>query len=66
MTCPCSNIDEMDIDIIIDALEKNQIFYRSSQLNEFKENYIPRLIEKVKKWKKARESEVVNRLEGMK
>ena len=62
--CPCSDIDEMDINLIIEALEHNHILYKSNQLNKFKESYFPHLIDKLRKWKEARENQVLEGLES--
>lgn len=64
MECACSEIDEMDIDFIIKALECNQIIYESSQLCKFKEDYFPKLIAKLKRWKESREAAILNRFIG--
>lgn len=64
--CPCSNIDEMDIAILIDALEDQNIFYQRSNMNEFKRLYYPLLIDKLRKWKKEREESKIREWEGMK
>lgn len=50
-------LDEMDIQIIIDALERDIRVYR------FYDQYYPLLIGKLERLKKERESEILRRLE---
>lgn len=53
-------LDEMDIQIIIDALEKEQ------KQQRFYFAYYPLLIGKLKTIKRMREQEILKRLEGVK
>ena len=64
--CPCSKIDEMDISIMIDELEEQNMYYQHTGINEFKKMYYPKLIDKLRNWKKSREEAKIREWEGMK
>lgn len=61
-----NELDEMDIRIIKEALERDLRFHQHMAINGFYQMYYPRLMAKLDRIQKARESEVLNRLEVVK
>lgn len=61
-----NELDEMDIRIIKEALERDLKFHHHMNINPFYEVYYPRLIEKVDRIRQERETAVMRRLEVMK
>jgi len=58
-----NELDEMDIRIIKEALERDLRFHQHLGINPFYQAYYPRLMAKLDRIQKARESEVLSRLE---